>query len=177
MRAFVGAFVKPPNFEQDYEAIKRDFKSSIIGKWTEFENLHFTFKFLGEVERELVEEIKKEIEDLTVERSSTIIFKGLGVFPNAKKPRVLFIKLENPDGAILEIFRKMEKRFETLGFPPEKRAFKPHLTLARIKASENRFAEILKARRNLEFGEINSFKPSLVKSVLTPRGPKYSVLI
>ena len=175
-RLFVGTFIDTSIIEYYYPSFKEDFDAVSTGKWVELENLHFTYKFLGDVKYDKIEIIKDSFKDLLIQYNSKIILKGLNVFPNPDMPRVLFANIYNRDNKILNVFKDIEKRAIELGFDKEKRKFKPHLTLKRIKSNKRVFGQILSEYRNIEIGNMTSFSVNLIESELTFKGPIYKVL-
>jgi 2'-5' RNA ligase len=105
--------------------------------------------------------------------------RGLGVFPNMKKPSVIWCGV-HPSSDDLYIFQKsIETILFKLGFPKENRSFKPHLTLARVRRNKKipeALIRYIKQNDNLLFGESTFDKCVLFKSHLTAEGPIYSAL-
>ena len=100
-------------------------------RWTRPEGLHLTLKFLGEVEKERVSSVTTALEALPRFNAFAVEVQGFGYFPDARRPRVLWVSLEAP-AALGELAAKVETAVEGLGFARENRPFKPHLTLARF---------------------------------------------
>lgn len=103
-------------------------------KWVDPEGVHLTLKFLGNVDEsklpDLAEALRRSVSGLPAFRVST---GALGAFPNARSPRVIWVGLEGDLGALRVLHRAVEEALAPLGFPPEGRAFAPHLTLARLR--------------------------------------------
>ncbi len=149
------------------------------------ENLHITLKFLGEVESSLIEKIKEALSLIAKKHSSfTLNISYPGVFPDTSRPRVIWIGTENSK-EIKALARDIEKEMEAMGFPSEKRDFKSHITLARVKNFQN--GRLLFERINKNFREKHLSSKNinlqfsvkdfvLMKSTLTPRGSIYEVL-
>src|SRR5206468_849154 len=104
-------------------------------RWVAKGNLHFTLKFLGPIDDLRIEPIGRALE-LAVRPFPrfTINAKGLGVFPNVKRPQVLWVELEGRD--VISLASRVECALEPLGFRPEERDFKPHLTVGRWRHFE-----------------------------------------
>ena len=145
------------------------------GKLTERENLHLTLKFLGEVDEEKIEEIKKRLKDIKLNKFETEI-NSIGFFYNVKSKFypskfIIWLHMSNCE----ELQKKIDNQLFGL-FEPEKR-FMGHLTIARIKTIKDKkkfLEEINKIKiPSIKF-EIKSFK--LKKSILTERGPMYETL-
>jgi len=150
-------------------------------KWVEEENLHFTLKFLGNVEvsdvPSLVDAVKAAIIDI---HAFTVHPYGMGFFPGAARPRVLWVGLRGELGRLQEIYELINRAHLSLGFPLEKRPFSPHLTLARLrsgKGSETLVAKVNEISSDVE--QISSLKIrsiDLMQSELDRRGPIYTPL-
>lgn len=137
-----------------------------LGKRTEIFNLHLTLKFLGEVEAEQIEKIKRKLQEIKIKKFHAEI-RELGVF-SPKFIRILWLSLRGCEKLQKEIDEKLADFFEK-----EKR-FMGHLTIARIKKIEDKkkFLDLLKNIKisPIEF-EIKEFK--LKSSILESKNPKY----
>lgn len=175
-RLFIGTFIKSDTFFEGYRRIVKEFSGLIYGKWVELENLHFTYKFIGDVDVEKVPELIKAIESKLIEFDSDLILKGLGVFPSINNPRVFFVNIINTDRKIFEIYKNIEDNLSKIGYEKDKRGFSPHLTLLRVKSVTNQFKSILPKFTNTEFAVMNKFSVNLIESKLTPKGPIYTII-
>lgn len=176
MRLFTGTYVDRENFQYIYDDIKEDFKAASFGKWVEKENLHFTYHFIGDVPDDRVEELRSGLAGITVEYSSSLELRGIGVFPNLRRPRILHIPILS-NNLLQKIYKDIGSVLDSLGFKTEEKKYKPHLTLQRIKDyDKEKFRDVLNKYKDYDFGEMNSFKVSLIQSKLTSRGPVYRVL-
>ncbi|MBS3080654.1 RNA 2',3'-cyclic phosphodiesterase [Candidatus Pacearchaeota archaeon] len=143
-------------------------KVFVRGKYTELENLHLTLKFLGEINNEKLEKVKKRLSELKFEEFTAKLDK-IGIF-SGKTPRVLWIKLKGADILQREIDNVLEDLFEK-----EKR-FMGHITIARIKyiKEKKELIEYLKKiKTDIRF-TVDKFY--LKKSTLLPEGPIYEVI-
>lgn len=173
-RLFTATFIEPAIFDFKYDEIQADSIPAVGGKWVEPGNLHFTYKFLGDVNAELIPEIKENLSTILTEYNSPLILKGLGVFRNVSNPIVLFAKVFYSAGILSKIYREMEDIFYKMGFEKETRNFMPHITLLRPKYSDPTELKLLLYKyKHVEFGIMDSFKIDLVESKLTPKGPIY----
>jgi RNA 2',3'-cyclic 3'-phosphodiesterase len=148
-------------------------------RWVKPENVHLTLKFFGEISLSTVNDIGKVLED-TVRVYAPLMFfiKGLGVFPNIKKPRVLWIGISGDIKPLSEIQANLEISLEKKGFAKENRPFKSHLTLGRIKGDihpENLF-DILRSFSNFTSEPFEAKELVLYKSELNPSGALYTKL-
>ncbi len=102
-------------------------------RWTKIKNIHLTLVFLGYIEEKKVTEVTKVIEALINKvRSFEISIKNLGVFPNFKNPRIIWIGIEN-NKDLINLRNGLVNNLRGLKFKIEKRDFSPHLTLGRTK--------------------------------------------
>lgn len=147
-------------------------------RWTGRENLHLTLKFLGGVEDEKVAPIAAALaEALRPISPFSLLCRGLGVFPDIRKPRVLWAGLE---GAPLgKIAASIEAAAQSLGFEREKREFKPHLTIGRWRefgGGADALRREVERRRAHDFGSSEVNEVIFFQSVLKPGGPVYTPL-
>lgn len=103
-------------------------------RWIPPENYHLTLKFLGDVGDELMPSLG-EAASRTASGAApfTITFGRFGAFPSLSRPRVLFYRVEEGMEMLADLARSLESNLEGCGFEPERRPFRAHLTLARIK--------------------------------------------
>jgi 2'-5' RNA ligase len=176
-RLFIGTFIDSSLFEYVLPEIEDHFREALSGKWVEIENMHFTYKFLGDTEISLIPKIKDRLSDLLKEYDSIIKIKGIGAFPDLRRPRILFAGMFSTNNIIFDIFREMDSRLVEFGFERETRKFNSHITLIRIKdINQDQFREALVKYKDFDFGSLNGFKVELIESKLTPKGPIYKVV-
>lgn len=147
--------------------------------WTPPERLHLTVKFLGATDparRPPLEEALRAVARNHVD--VPLVLRGAGAFPTLRRPRVLWAGVEASPRLEL-LHHDVEAGCERLGFPLEGRAFRPHVTLARIKAPlDPRVARALaRAVERFDFGEEGTASSlDLMQSTLTQQGPQYRCL-
>ena len=138
-------------------------------------NLHVTLKFLGDTDEGMVEDIVGTMEESAKGVGPfSVRLQGMGAFPSLSSMRVVWVGIE--DGKRLaEMADKMDGLFAQLGFKREKRAFRPHLTVARARGTAGAVVgDIIAASTATDYGEYRVDRVALKKSVLTPHGPIYS---
>lgn len=175
-RLFIGSLFDSEDLQKVYPEIIDNFQHVLKGKWTEIENLHLNFKFLGEIDSDKVSEIKDELQDDLKVYESPLKFHGIGAFPNFSDPRVLFMHIFSPDRMVFTASNSIEDKLEKFGIEREKRRFKPHLTLCRIKSIFTGFEDVARDYNKVQFTEVNSFKINLIESELTQKGPIYKII-
>lgn len=179
LRAFI-ALELPPDLKDSLGEVQQAMKrSGAEARWVRPQSIHLTLKFLGNIPSEMVPSIREAIE--TSARGTSpfeVRVAGTGAFPNERRPRVLWIGLDEPTGALMALQKKLEAALVPLGFGAERRPFKAHLTLARIK-SPPRGGGIIKAlesQKDVDLGKITVDKIVLCQSTLKPSGAVYKSL-
>jgi len=147
-------------------------------KFVEPKNLHFTLKFLGEIEEKSIEDIYKILQkNLEIYKPFEINLKGLGAFPSFSYIRVLWIGIQDETNSLINIADELNRDLKKLGFKKEKKLI-PHLTIGRVKfiREKEKISQILKELQNVKIGKMIVDRVLIKKSVLTPKGPIYSDL-
>jgi 2'-5' RNA ligase len=143
-------------------------------RWVPPPNMHVTLKFLGEIPEEAVQAIRDELGSRLAERAPVHLeVREVGAFPNASRPRVLWVGVESANKALEHLAGEIDGCLEELGFPREKRPFHPHLTLGRVKHGA---ANVLEEHKELSFGECTIHEVVLYKSTLRRSGAEYTAL-
>jgi 2'-5' RNA ligase len=143
------------------------------------ENLHITLKFLGGVDGEriaaLVESLRAAVDG---QRAFPLEIVGLGAFPSAMRPRVLWAGVADGLEPLTTVAGRVEAAMAAQGFPPEERGFSPHVTLGRVREPRRAPAltEALAAGATRPFGRVAVEAIALMRSDLSPRGARYSEL-
>jgi RNA 2',3'-cyclic 3'-phosphodiesterase len=100
--------------------------------WSPVDNLHITTKFIGEWPEPRLDEMTRTLASVPVKGAIDITVKGLGWFPNKRRPRVFWAGVEGGE-PLRALARATERAVGELGVPIEERVHSPHLTLARIR--------------------------------------------
>lgn len=101
--------------------------------WVRADALHLTLKFLGDVDDARASELRVALEQAAgggEPRPVTVHIEGFGVFPDSRRPRVVWAGVA-PDPSLELLQHRVEHAFAPLGFPTEGRPFRPHVTLGR----------------------------------------------
>lgn len=147
-------------------------------RWARVEGLHVTLKFIGEVKDRRVEEIKSAL--ATVKSGGfEVTFGSTGFFPTPKAPRVFWAGVHSGD-ELAKLASRIDGTMEKLGIEREKKAFSPHLTLARAGTRDPQslkaLAPLLAAEMPPQFGTMSAHDFWLYRSQLGPGGSKYTKL-
>lgn len=178
IRAFVGVRIDL-KMAQRISEVQSQLKRSLAGiRWVAQENLHFTLKFLGAVEEEKITPIIKAVERvIRPAQPFSLTAGGIGVFPDIRRPRVLWVGLEAQ--GLQALAQGVEAALEPLGFAPGKRDFMPHLTIGRWRnftAQAQRLKEEIDRWKDQGFGESTVEEVVFFQSILKPNGAVYSPL-
>ncbi len=174
LRTFV-AIELPGRVREALERHIRRLRQQLPGsfRWVKPESVHLTLKFLGDIEEAQASAIAEALRRSLAGHPQFDLRTGrLGCFPNAKRPRVVWMGVEGDLDALAGLQLKVEEACTDLGFEREKRRFVPHLTLGR--ASRSAPVSLDKAP-----GESEPFtvtRISLMKSELTPGGAVHTRL-
>ncbi len=147
--------------------------------WVAPENLHITLKFIGYIDQEKIGDIIQIIQDsVTHIKPFDLDYRGVGVFPSKKNPRVVFAQLIDAGGTLAKIHERLDNQLAALGVSHDERRFESHLTVGRIKTRRNvhRLMEKLDAYNDFHFGLEYISQIVLMKSDLSPEGPMYTKL-
>lgn len=151
-------------------------------RWVRAGGIHLTLKFLGDTPVDKLPQIKAAL--AAVARNappSTFTVEGLGCFPNLRRPRVIWVGVQEPTGRLAALQDAIEEVVAPFGYPPEGRGFTPHLTLGRVnrRVPPGDRALIGRAVSAVEVGRLGEAPADrfiLFRSVLKPTGAEYSVL-
>ncbi len=178
VRSFI-ALELTPEIQEQLGRIQAELKKAGADvKWVKPEGIHLTLKFLGNVGLELLEEIKKLLEQLAcAHKAFELKIGGLGAFPKIEYPRVIWVGIEQGFEQIIKLTQDLEEYLIKLGFLPEKRRLMPHLTLGRVRSAHNR-TQLKELLLSTTFPQkaMQADTVILFKSTLTRQGAIYQPL-
>jgi RNA 2',3'-cyclic 3'-phosphodiesterase len=148
-------------------------------RWLKPESIHLTLKFFGDVSEEDIMVLARIVEQHSpVLAPLQLTVKKLGVFPSLHRPRVLWIGLEGETAPLSTLQQNLEQGWAACGFNREDRAFRPHLTIGRIKSP--RLAgdpvKFMAQAGDCSTGSFRADGLTLFQSLLTPQGAVYTQL-
>ncbi len=146
--------------------------------WDRAEKLHLTLKFLGELEGERVERLSAAASRAAdFAPPFEIAVEGTGLFPPRGLARVLWLGVRDERGGLARLGERLEDECAAEGFAREKRAFHPHLTVARLRHPEGvRPLASLHAASEFASAPFRVSEFVIMRSQFGPGGSRYSVL-
>lgn len=169
VRAFFGLPVPEPQREELGRFIAECARIAPGFRWATTEKLHLTVRFVGSVDRSVVEGVA----DAMVSRRPApfeLDLGGIGTFGRGRSMRVVWLGLRAGADAAVALAAQVEAECLRAGLAPEKRAFQPHLTLARARGREGSSLPDLPAPPQLEpwrAGELILYSSRLSRSGAT----------
>lgn len=151
-------------------------------RWVNPNGIHLTLQFLGDTPVEKLPAIQETLAAVARNASPcTFTVGGLGCFPNPRRPRVVWVGVQEPSGRLAALRDAIEEAMARFGYAPEGRGFTPHLTLGRVqrRASNREVVQVGEAVTSMPVGqlaEVAADRFALIRSVLKPTGAEYSTL-
>ena len=144
--------------------------------WVKPANIHLTLKFLGDVPKAKIPTVIEAVRRATGSCGPfQVEVQGAGCFPSARRPKVLWVGLNETPAALIRLHRAIEDELAGEGFGREAKKFNPHLTIARVR---NPRAAAALANAFIERGFDSDFFPVnevlVMQSQLDPRGAIYT---
>lgn len=150
-------------------------------RWSLPQNSHLTLKFIGDFPNTQIPSLNHALSQTLIKAApTTITFTQPGVFPHPHNPKVLWLGCQ-PSQTLSNLVAKIDQTTHQFNIPLEKRAYKPHLTLARVKKSLTN-----QQKQQLQTHFLNQKSPihatqkinqiHLIQSTLQPHGPHYQKL-
>jgi 2'-5' RNA ligase len=140
-------------------------------RWQDEEQLHLTLRFIGEVERPVAQDISDALTRVRAERF-TLRLAGVGRFEQ-RGSGALWVGVE-PKGSLALLAAKVERSCQQVGLEPERRAFHPHITIARWKGRRTReVQDFLERKWGLSSSSFDVTEFNLFESSLSRHGAQY----
>ena len=183
LRTFI-AVDFPIEIKAKIEEITTYFKTQLpskVIKWVDANNMHLTLKFMGETPANQLEPIKRAMQQVVnTFPIFEIAIENLGMYPNAKKPRVVWLGISGEKN-LISLHKQIDQALKEIGIQPERRPFSPHLTVGRVRRSVDPESVIIVGKTLSEFkvstlGRVTINEVVYYQSELTPQGPNYTIL-
>lgn len=152
-------------------------------RWTPRENVHLTLLFLGDTPFEMTQQIEEQISEAASNTSPFTLRLGeAGAFPSFHSPKILWVGLQGEVRKLVQLQGRIEGELRSLGFEPEKRPFRPHITVGRTVRDLSRQYEgdVGFSWRRSELPAVRAEIPvtnvELLKSTLRSEGATYETV-
>ena len=149
--------------------------SRVRARWTPVENIHLTLVFLGEIDDAHVTPLSTRLREACLARAPlSLTVEGTGAFPSVRRPSVIWAGVRTTE-ALLELQAAVVAAADAIGVPRERRPYRGHLTLARIRDGSDAgpLAAALERHRAFDGGAFDAVSVSLFESRLTSSGAQY----
>ena len=139
------------------------------------EDVHLTLRFLGDVEMKKIGKLSERMRSLEKYRSFNVSMSGLGAFPNIRDPRVVWIGTELGE-PFYNILSDLNGMLDASSIQYDKKPFKAHVTVGRVRATSDSLTDLLKKEKSLDVGSFLCSEIHLMRSELTPKGAIHSAI-
>jgi RNA 2',3'-cyclic 3'-phosphodiesterase len=181
IRSFI-AIELPSNIKAKLDELQKELKQSKLKqvKWASPSGIHLTLKFLGNIDAGDTEKITAAIkESCSGYKKFALELSELGVFPNYRRPRVIWLGVSGQIDILLKLQKQIDDKLGLIGFPREKRPFSPHITLGRVRDSitsyeQEQYGGVIQNNKYSERHIVTVASINLMKSQLQPAGAVYS---
>ena len=172
-RLFVAVPV-PPGLAASIEAAVDPWKAAVPrARWTPPERRHLTLRFLGATDRARVPWIEDRLAEAAARcRPFEVVVRGLGAFPSPRRARVLWVGLDDAEGSVAGLAEAVQEALAP-EFPPDRRPFSPHVTVARCDPPTA--LPMREVAASLAIGSLAVGEVALVRSHLGA-SPRYETL-
>jgi len=149
-------------------------------RWVRPEQLHLTLKFLGRVSRASLNDLAAALQRACSGFSSfRLTLEKVGCFPNTANPRVVWIGIHGELESLRNLQTRIERETQAFGDHSEDRAFRPHLTIGRVKAQGKGAGTVGGLVERAEVSKLGDWtvrQVHLIQSDLSPAGARYTTL-
>ena len=181
IRSFISVPLSPQITSGAAKLIKRlkPFDDSI--KWVPLENFHLTLKFLGDVDNTEVHAVCLRLRQIAQDYEPfELSFGAPNSLPNLQRPRVIVVDVDDATGNLVQMVGELESEMADMGFKPEPRDYRPHLTLGRTRGQSRRanpaIIDEIQTLQRTELGLSIVDEIQLMASFLDKGGPTYQVM-
>ena len=156
-------------------------RSGTAVRWIRPEGVHVTLKFLGEVPVKKLPAIKLAVQEAVVGHSPfELEFSNIGTFGGREGLRIMWVGIAGDVLRLEALVRTVNAALAVVGFEPERRPFRPHLTLGRVR---DEIPTRQRAQIEVDVGKMDvpgtgwrTSQVSLMRSIITAQGASYEVI-
>jgi len=180
VRTFVAAEIPAEVKDRARGLIDRLQAASAKVKWVAPQHMHWTLKFLGDVDMleipAVCQAVKRAVEPL---RPFDVEARGAGAFPDILRPRTVWVGMGAGSDAMIALHDRIDRELGTLGYREENRRFRPHLTIGRVRQSPEGIEELgrlVQENADFESGLSTVYEVVVFASELSSDGPTHEAL-
>lgn len=141
---------------------------------------HLTLRFFAEIGPDEVERVSSAVDEVARATGSfDLSLEGIGAFPSAERPRVVWLAVARGREEVVGIGRRLDLALARIGFPPEPRELVPHVTLFRVRSARDRerASALLGGRTTAPTSPpVRVREITLKESVLGPGGARHRIV-
>lgn len=147
--------------------------------WVAQRNMHWTLKFLGDVDiletPQICEAVARAVEPLV---PFDVEVRGAGAFPDVRRPRTVWIGMGAGSEPMIQLHDAIERELAKLGYPPDNRRFRPHQTIGRVRgaAALEELGRLVEKNADFSSGLSTVYEVVIFSSELGPDGPTHEPL-
>jgi len=179
VRTFVAVLLDEVVRDRISDVQQRAMKLASGVKWVPPENFHVTLKFLGDVRRDELSVVQSAVDEAVRKLPAfDLTISGMGVFPAPRRPRVIWVGVEEGREQLVELAKAVEDTLVKAGFEKEEKPFKSHITIGRVKEGKPvpGLVEGLEEIDSDGLGVQRVATVAVMQSELRPGGPVYTPL-
>ena len=180
IRTFIAVETSPAVQRRAAELQAKLRESQVNATWTDPENMHLTLQFLGDVEDTLVPEVCKRVAIAAAPFAPFFVdFSKAGAFPANDRPRTVWIGVDQGTQELIDLQFAIQESLVEMRFPRERRTFRPHLTLARVREGgrrQSQLSELLAHYRDFKAESCDVSEVLIFASYLDRSGPTYQIM-
>jgi RNA 2',3'-cyclic 3'-phosphodiesterase len=182
-RLFV-AIAVPDAVREEILRVQRELQPLMprgVVRWTKPEQFHLTLRFLGDVSSNRVTGLQDSLRAVCSCTSPlNLRAQGVGFFPKARSPRVIWIGINDGENRLVDFQRKIEDAVQPFSAGPGGERFAGHVTLGRFKRAKQLDINVLTASaetmKDRKFGEWTVLEIEIIRSELLATGSRYTLL-
>jgi 2'-5' RNA ligase len=181
LRTFIAVPIAPELEQQAAVLINKLRFSTAKVKWVEPKNLHWTMKFLGDVDLRETAEICNAVSAAVAPFTPfDIEASGAGAFPDPSRPRTVWLGMGQGSDEMIALHDAIDRALKPLGYRSENRRFRPHITIGRVRQSTvegiRDLGRLVQENAGFEGGLSSVFEVTIFSSELGREGPTYEPL-
>ena len=179
IRTFVAVLLDEELRRRISDVQQRAMKLAPTVKWVSPVNFHATLKFLGDVRLDKLSVVQEAMDEVAGKLPAfDISIRGMGVFPTPRRPRVIWVGVEEGREQLVALAKAVEDRLVRAGFEKDDKPFRSHITIGRVR--EGRPVEgLTEGLGEIDASDLGTQRIAsihVMESVLQPGGPSYSPL-